>query len=296
MKYLFLLLTVTLNLYAQENVIYGRDNRVEVNHYDNPAFIEKARSVALRVSNRKLSVDEKNPNFYNFNKITLGQSSPSICRSERFIDQVTLGTCSGFLVGKDILLTAGHCMFSETDCKFNQWIFDYKEGTEQIASENIYSCKKIITHKYNYTSTTVEDYAVIQLDREVKNRAPLKVRKFGDPIYGTPLVLIGHPLGLPMKIADGAKVKAPNAEERLDLWGSLRLRHNYIVANLDSYAGNSGSPVFNQITGKVEGILIQGADDFTENLQEGCLESAHRGNSSKQAQEKIMRITKVPGV
>ena len=36
----------------------------------------------------------------------------------------------------------------------------------------------------------------------------------------------------------------------------------YFVANLDTYGGNSGSAVFNATSGKVEGILVRGENDY----------------------------------
>jgi hypothetical protein len=291
---IFLVLgTASTTLLAQEDVIYGSDNRFEVHDYDNPMFIEKARSVALRVPNKRLYTDRENNTLLNFPQITLLQANPALCSTERFTEQVPLGTCSGFLIAADKIVTAGHCMFSKRDCESNKWVFDYREGTEKIEVQNTYSCKNIITQKYIYNSKEVSDYAVIQLDRPVVDRTPLETRKFGVPLYSTPLVLIGHPLGLPMKIADGANVKMPNSDERQNLFQSLMLRRNYFTANLDAFAGNSGSPVFNQWTGKVEGILIQGADDYIEDTQSSCMKSAHRGNKAREVEEKVMRITKI---
>ncbi len=280
-------------LNAQVDVIYGADNRFEVHLYDNPVFIEKARSVALKVPTRKLYPDREDQSIFNFPLITLVEHNPNLCSTERFIEQIPLGTCSGFLVAPDKIMTAGHCFFSSMDCTNYKWVFDYVEGTENIKAQNIYSCKKIITQKYIQSTNEITDYAVIQLDRPVPDRKPLVTRKWGVPFYNTPLVLIGHPLGIPMKIADGAHVTTPNAGERNDLFNSLKLRRNYFTANLDSYSGNSGSPVFNQRTGVVEGILIQGADDYEIDPQNECTRSVHRGNAAENVEEKVMRVTKV---
>ena len=38
----------------------------------------------------------------------------------------------------------------------------------------------------------------------------------------------------------------------------------FFVANLDTYGGNSGSPVFNSDTHEVEGILVRGEADFVQ--------------------------------
>src|SRR5262249_51918318 len=45
----------------------------------------------------------------------------------------------------------------------------------------------------------------------------------------------------------------------------------FFVANLDTYGGNSGSPVFNSDTHVVEGILVRGENDFV--LQGTCMVS-----------------------
>ena len=182
------------------------------------------------------------------------------------------------------------------ECSLNKWVFDFKENTTQFKKSNVYSCKRVIKQKYLYTKTKVEDYAVIELDRPVTGKLPLTFRKFGRVSIGTPLLVIGHPLGLPMKIADGAKVSQMNDIERKTPFNSTILRQDYFTANLDSFAGNSGSPVFNIETGKVEGIVIQGADDFSYNPQTACMESNHLSNSYHNTYEKVMRITKVEGI
>jgi hypothetical protein len=73
---------------------------------------------------------------------------------------------------------------------------------------------------------------------------------------GQAVHVIGHPVGLPAKYAPNATVRdnAPAA---------------FFVANLDTYGGNSGSPVFNSDTHEVEGILVRGERDF-QTTPQGC--------------------------
>ncbi len=67
--------------------------------------------------------------------------------------------------------------------------------------------------------------------------------------------MIGHPVGLPTKFAGEAVVRSNQQSA-------------FFVANLDTYGGNSGSPVFNSDTHEVEGILVRGETDFVP--QGGC--------------------------
>mgnify|MGYP000991441954 CR=1 FL=1 len=54
-----------------------------------------------------------------------------VCTSERFYAQPTSANCSGFLVGKNKLVTAGHCVKTKKDCKENYWVFGYKMNNFQ---------------------------------------------------------------------------------------------------------------------------------------------------------------------
>lgn len=278
------------------NVIYGKDDRHEIDNYDDSDFIKKSQSVGIRIYKKRLSEDRDNPERILFPNITLRSSITNLCPTERYLDQRNPGDCSGFLVGPRTLVTAGHCMMEESECTDFKWVFGFKKGVEAFSKKQVYSCKKIMTQKLEYTEKEVSDYAVIELDRDVEGYVPLKMRKFGMPLVYTPLVVIGHPLGLPMKATDGGVVSFMNADELETPFKSLVKRTDYFTANLDAYAGNSGAPVFNKITGKVEGILIQGAEDFVYNSEKGCLESMKYSNSHRNTYEKVMRITKVPGI
>jgi V8-like Glu-specific endopeptidase len=258
-KYFFASLLLLLPLLGRTatkgvDVIYGEDDRVDVFASKNPVFVELARSTAAMM----------NPEYIHSSEAELkikadSLSDRGVCKQERFSHQTAAANCSGFLVADNLLVTAGHCIKSDFDCEAFKWVFDYRvEYSEQtlvpISESNVYSCKRIIERSLD--SASKNDYALIELDRRVADRAPLKFRRSGTIQEGAPLVVIGHPSGLPTKIADGAWVRS--------------LAELYFVANLDTYGGNSGSAVFNVETGEVEGILVRGEVDYLYDSSQRC--------------------------
>lgn len=272
-------------------IIYGEDNRWDTEFYPVKMFRDKALSVAGMVSTRKLVPDSTDDNYYKFFKKSASRQY-GVCKSERFSEQIVLPVCTGFLVAPDILVTAGHCVESQNICDNFSWVFDYVEGTERIEKKNVYKCKAILSQKLKSTYITFKDYAVIQLDRET-NRAPLSFRKKGRPNWGEKLVVIGHPTGMPQKIADGAEVKIGSAINLITPLRTAFRKRDFFFANLDTFQGNSGSPVFNEETGLVEGILTEGAADYTQDPEQLCDRSVVRSNSGLVTDEKVFRITKV---
>lgn len=288
---------VSVNAKNIPKVIYGEDNRYDVADYPDARARTQAASVAGMVEAWQLSPNPQNPLELLFPRVTHARDA-GVCLDERFTSQIVLPYCSGFLVAPDVLVTAGHCVTDLDDCSRFLWAFGYENGQTSLAKKDVYRCQAIIEQELNETKFTTRDYAVIKLDRPVMDRAPLKFRKFGRPNRGTPLYVIGHPMRLPLKIADGAEVKGWNSEERETPLKTLFKRRFYLHANLDTYQGNSGSPVFNEETGLVEGILIEGAEDYVvrENDPEFCMESFRRSNSKLESEERIFRINKVPAL
>jgi V8-like Glu-specific endopeptidase len=232
--------------FASEKVIYGDDNRVDVIDSTNSLYVELAKSTAAMIATSSVRTEA------NEMVRIMGQklSERGICASERFADQLSAANCSGFLVGEDLLVTAGHCIRDMNSCNSYSWVFDFKQeagqNTNMLPKNNVYRCKEIVERELSQMSQ--DDYALIRLDRKVTDRAPLSFRKEGKIAQNAPIVVIGHPSGLPTKIADGANVRT--------------LANKYFSANLDTYGGNSGSAVFDANTGLVEGILVRGATDY----------------------------------
>ena len=235
-------------------VIYGVDDRYDVLDYPSKKFQNLARSTAAQIPRDLL---QKKGEVYLLQAKKLSENG--VCKEEKFSDQLAPANCSGFLVGEDLLVTAGHCMQSKEDCRYYNWVFGFTkkyndEVTTEFPLDNIYSCQKIIVSKYDPVAK--RDYALIKLDRPVYRRKPLAFRKKGKVDDEAEVIVIGHPSGLPTKIADNARVR--NNEHPL-----------FFNANLDTFQGNSGSAVFNKKTGIVEGILVRGDTDYI--TQDSCM-------------------------
>lgn len=274
---LLISLVVSTSAFATKDVIYGEDNRVDVYASKDSALVELSRSTAamVPVSGLKTKGAES---------VVTGKTliSRGICESERFAKQISGANCSGFLLGEDTLVTAGHCIKDMTDCSKYRWVFDYKvdsedQGEVTVPTTSVYTCTKIVARQLNQMNG--DDYAVVKLDRKVTDRRVLAFRKSGKLKVGEGVVVIGHPTGLPTKIADNASVRS--------------LSGKFFVANLDTYGGNSGSAVFNAKTGEVEGILVRGENDY--NMAGSCKVS-NKCEANKCRGEDVTFITGVEGL
>lgn len=228
-------------------MLYGEDGRYEVDDFKVIPYRPYTDAVAGMVN--KESLADKGQ-FFQFYKVRL--TDTGLPTSIPYSRQLVLPDCSGFLVADDIIVTAGHCITSTKDCRDNLWVFDYTYKNSQktrIDKKNAVQCKKILKRAFDDDGWV--DYAVIQLDRKITDRPALTFRKEGEVTKGTKVMMIGHPLGLPMKITIGAQVWHTD-----DQW--------VFTANLDAFSGNSGSPVLDQETGMVEGILVRGGEDFID--------------------------------
>lgn len=262
-----------------EKVIYGEDNRLDVYASPNSMFIELSRSTAAMIPHQSILLNRQDSKAEIQGK---SLRDVGMCEEERFSNQLTAARCSGFLVGEDLLVTAGHCVRDESDCKNFAWVFDYKVDPEQprkalVPKESVYRCKEIISQALDYN--TWDDYALIRLTKKVTDRSPLQFRQEGSIAVGTSLVVIGHPSGLPTKIADGSNVRSITPAA-------------YFVANLDTYGGNSGSAVLDAETGIVEGILVRGEADYEMRPGRNCRVSKVCANNGCRGED-VTRITNI---
>jgi hypothetical protein len=237
------------NVTNRQKVIYGVDDRQDLFQVTDQSILDSGDSV-VSLWNVASVVDNGNGAS---TLITQNYgASQNLCSGEPFRNQPVGAFCSGFLVAPDIIATAGHCV-DTGNVATTRFVFGYRmtDATNaQIVVDNgeIYRGTSLIGRRLTTGGT---DWALVRLDRQVANHRIATIRRAGMIPNNQAVYVIGHPSGLPIKYAPGANVRDNSPAE-------------FFVANLDTYGGNSGSPVFNVNTHEVEGILVRGENDFVQ--------------------------------
>lgn len=263
--------------------IYGDDNRRLVSEIDSSeeTLREMSRAVLAQVPRWRVTEEDKTSYTIATKNLEKGMN---FCPDEKFSALPLVSSCSAFLIGEDLLLTAGHCVKDKFDCQKNFWVMDYDDELGfsidhpkvKIEKEKVVTCEKLISIQEN----SKFDYALMKINRKVVDRKPLVIRKLGKVSNDANLTVIGHPMGLPKIVAGEAKIR------------SNHLPYTFLT-NADTFSGNSGSPVINLETHQVEGILIRGDSDFQMDLDLGCNRAYHCANNECKG-ETVMRTTELP--
>ena len=223
--------------------LYGPDSRIESQADKRHANL--ASSVCILVDSDRL---KKVEGGYELSTDKFGESY-KLCEGELFSEQPVLGFGSGFLVDSNVIATAGHCLNAmnkdNVAILFDFELVNGKVRTER-RKEEVFFIDKL--HAVTEESDGA-DFGFATLDRTPSNLKSLAISE-SDPGKNDEVFCIGHPVGLPKKIAQDAKVFDDSIA-------------SYFVANLDTFGGNSGSPVFNKAN-EVCGILVRGETDFVQ--------------------------------
>ncbi|NLV41591.1 MAG: PASTA domain-containing protein [Candidatus Hydrogenedentes bacterium] len=247
---------------AQDKVVYGTDDRIDVYQETDPLRRELAGSVCGLVATSDLT--PLSGGRWELSLYYYTSGGYPACPGEPFGSQPVAAWCTGFLVGDDLIATAGHC-FSDGEQADVRFIFGFEMADAttpvyELEASQVYTAVEVV----GWALSGGLDYCIVRVDRPVTapGAQPLPIRRSDTVPLDTPVGVIGHPAGLPKKIAFGPTTEvADNAAP------------GYFVANLDTYGGNSGSPVFNAATGVVEGILVRGETDFNYDSDSACFYS-----------------------
>ncbi|WP_081653493.1 serine protease [Bacteriovorax sp. DB6_IX] len=240
---------------APQAIIYGDNNISKVEELENRDLTELAKSVAAVVSShRVMDVDHQRDHLL-FRGETLA-SAYRMCDDSLNSQRAGI-RCTSFLVGKDLLLTAGHCLVDpqlgstkEEVCENSEYIFDLNDSAFQgessviarIEREKAYKCQSIVDYKLDDDG----DYALIKLNREVSDREPLKLLNIQDLKYGNAISTIGFPLGLTLRASTDGQFFELSNDKR------------WLLNQVDTFFGSSGGPIIDEATKMVVGIHTHG--------------------------------------
>lgn len=242
--------TIVSVLKKEQKVIYGTDDRVDIFVGDPNADADSV--VALFWDQTVVDNGDGTSTLMTKNFAI----ERRLCPEEPFQAQPFGAECSGFLVAEDIIATAGHCVNADNVTNF-RFLFGFRmlnasDAQVVINNAEIYRGVQLLGRQYVEDGP---DWALVRIDRPVPNHRIAHCRREGRIPNRQTVHVIGHPCGLPLKLAGGAAVRNNESD-------------TFFVANLDTYGGNSGSPVFNSDTHEVEGILVRGETDFV--YHDGC--------------------------
>lgn len=170
----------------------------------------------------------------------------NLCPGEAFADQPVTGEGTAFLIDEKTIVTAAHVFTAPLD----QYsiVFGYEMRNKAGDYETLIPVTDIFYPKQVLHSNGDYDVVVVQLDRST-GRPPVKISGKPVPATNTRVYMLGHPSGLPLKLATNARV-------------SGEMGSYYFYTTLDAFQGNSGSPVFDATTHELIGILVSGETDY----------------------------------
>ena len=260
-------------LKESQKLVYGNDDRKDLYQVTDPEIQILADSVVSLISNNRISNNGDNTSTI----LTESYAEEyDLCSGEKFREQPVAPFCSGFLVAPDIVATAGHCVTTSNlptvNFVFGFRMIDSSEAQVIIPNKDIYRGTGLIARKLEDNGA---DYALVRLDRPVTDHKIVSIRRSGKINNREDVFVIGHPSGLPLKFANGAKVKNNSPS-------------SFFEANLDTYGGNSGSPVFSKNDHTVEGILVRGEVDYVR--ISGCWRSNFVSDNGIQGED-VTRTT-----
>lgn len=240
---------------------------------------EMAKSIGCFVDKNNLIPSEEDPTIMEFRhdistlkkRIKRKLGGYSLAREEKFREEVAPGIATVFLIANRIFLTAGHCVTDEFANDGVNYVLSQRkinsrrivmgfnspregEYVTSFAEHEMFSIKKVLDYRHMIkkrgNSRLRRDWALIEVNESTERLTPIKMHfeklKEGDEVY-----TMGHPTGLPLKIAMGATIKKTNEETG---------RHIFLT-DVAAFGGNSGSPVFLKTTNKVCGIIVRGPED-----------------------------------
>lgn len=239
-------------------VVYGEDDRREPFDTEE-AWESLARRTAVAVMDRWL-IERLSDGTLDEREFVAGRRL-DLCSGERFADQPTLAGCTAIELEPDLMLTAGHCL-PPSGCEDFAFVKGFEWSADgrlhELDFDSVRYCKEVLAYEHDGGALGAKpDFALVRLEAPLPFTAAHGGIRTEPLARGEELVLAGYPVGLPLKIARGLVV------------GTSAPSTSFFGAELDSFAGNSGGPVFDS-DGALVGIAVAGQTDFTYDEEASC--------------------------
>lgn len=207
-----------------------------------------SKSVGMIVEKDKLiKISEES---YQLDTSTTLQSQFNLCNDITFNNQSVVGVGTAFIYDSNSMLTASH-VFQSTINNYAV-VFGYEIINANGVTETIVNANDVFFPKKIAKRLDALDVAHFEVDRAFTDKVILQSETSRTLDVNTEIYMIGHPSGLPKKIAVNA--------------GIIENKHpQYFYTSLDSFQGNSGSPVIDFKTNRVIGVLVSGETDYIYN-------------------------------
>jgi hypothetical protein len=248
-------------------VVFGADDRVELAALEDASLRDfGTQSVVALVEDATVAALGTSPEdgaLHVFEAPSWAERR-GLCDDVRFAEQPSAATCSGILVGEDLVLTAGHCARG-LDCSALSVVFGFHYDDagvpHQLGADDVYRCSQVVTFEIPTIETHL-DYGFLRLDRPVAApRRPLRLPQNAEAVSrSAALTAFGFGGGIPLKAQT-----VPIFDERA---ASL----DYFITALDAFEGDSGAPVLSA-GGTVVGIVTGGQGDY-QRTAAGCTDIA----------------------
>jgi hypothetical protein len=154
-----------------------------------------------------------------------------LCPNQRFAREQTVGaTCSGVLFQTGLVLTAAHCL---DERPIDRWrvVFGH-DGDPKTPLRSV----GIRAIRHCVPNTERGDLVALELDQAITPMSPSKV---GPPHANGLVHLLGHPFGLMLKAS--TCIGANHCDTKPH---ATQIGVDWFLADLDTFRGNSGSPVY----------------------------------------------------
>lgn len=268
---------------ADQPVVYGIDDREEAASVPEPWHgLAEATAIALIDPDVYASL-ARDPSLASRHA---AGAELELCPGERFAEQPSLSDCSGILLTPDLVLTAAHCLEDASSCSEYLYVRHYVASAEGVwagfEGAEVNRCKNTVARLEGVQPDgSFIDAALIRLAApasppSASRNVPVRTDAAR---AGEGLLLIGHPLGLPLKVSGGGDVIEPRAQQ-----------HDYFGAELDSFEGSSGGGVFD-LSGALLGTVVAGQDDFVFDSAKQCYRT--RVAESDASQHRYEQVTYV---